>query len=117
MVRHKPHLLSDNGSCYISGDLATWLTDQKRTTSAGCHSINKPNAKSPLVHCCAVPCRTVERWHQTVKNRVLLKNYYLPGNLERKIGAFVDYYNYQRYYESLKNVTPAEVYLDGTRPF
>ena len=25
VVRHKPRLLSDNGSCYISGDLATWL--------------------------------------------------------------------------------------------
>ncbi len=26
VVRHKPRLLSGNGSCYISGDLATWLT-------------------------------------------------------------------------------------------
>jgi len=25
VVRHKPRLLSDNGSCYISGDLAEWL--------------------------------------------------------------------------------------------
>jgi putative transposase len=29
VVRHKPRLLSDNGSCYISGDLAKWLKDQK----------------------------------------------------------------------------------------
>ena len=29
VVRHKPRLLSDNGSCYISDDLATWLKDQK----------------------------------------------------------------------------------------
>ena len=21
----------------------------------------------------------IERWHQTVKNRILLENYYLPG--------------------------------------
>jgi transposase InsO family protein len=27
-VRHRPRLLSDNGSSYISGDLAEWLEDQ-----------------------------------------------------------------------------------------
>jgi len=27
----------------------------------------------------------IERWHQTLKNRILLDNYYLPGDLERKI--------------------------------
>jgi hypothetical protein len=28
----------------------------------------------------------IERWHQTMKNRVLLENYFLPGDLERQIG-------------------------------
>jgi len=28
VVRHKSRLLSDNGSCYISGDLAEWLEGQ-----------------------------------------------------------------------------------------
>ncbi len=46
-----------------------------------------------------------------MKNRVLLDNYYLPGDLERQIGAFVDYYNNERYHESLNNVTPADVYF------
>ena len=46
-----------------------------------------------------------------MKNRVLLENYYLPGDLERQIGAFVAYYNNQRYHESLNNVTPADVYF------
>ena len=49
--------------------------------------------------------------HQTMKNRVLLENYYLPGDLERQIGTFVEYYNNQRYHESLGNVTPADVYF------
>jgi hypothetical protein len=30
-----------------------------------------------------------ERWHLTLKNRILLENYYLPGELEARIEAFV----------------------------
>ena len=45
-----------------------------------------------------------------MKNRVLLENYYLPGDLERQIGAFVAHYNTHRYHESLSNLTPADVY-------
>jgi putative transposase len=26
----------------------------------------------------------IERWHQTLKNRILLENYFLPGDLERR---------------------------------
>ena len=39
------------------------------------------------------------------------ENYYLPGDLEVKIAAFVDHYNYRRYHESLDNLTPADVYF------
>jgi putative transposase len=45
------------------------------------------------------------------ENRLLLENYYLPGDLEHQISTFVDYYNNQRYHESLNNVTPADVYF------
>ena len=44
------------------------------------------------------------------KNRILLENYFLPGDLEAQIDAFVAHYNHQRYHESLKNLTPADVY-------
>ena len=53
----------------------------------------------------------IERWHQTLKNRILLENYFLPGDLEAQIEAFVDHYNHQRYHESLDNLTPADVYF------
>ena len=45
----------------------------------------------------------IKRWHQTLKNRILLENYYLPGDLENQISAFVDHYNNQRYHESIGN--------------
>jgi hypothetical protein len=37
--------------------------------------------------------------HKTLKNRILLENYYLPGDLEAQIQAFVDDY------ESIGNLT------------
>ena len=46
-----------------------------------------------------------------MKNRILLENYFLPGDLERQIEAFITYYNNHRYHESLGNLTPADVYF------
>jgi len=97
-VIHKPRLLSDNGSSYISGDLADWLDDQGMGHVRGAPHHPQTQGK-------------IERWHQTLKNRVLLENYYLPGDLENQIEAFVDYYNNRRYHESIGNVTPADVYF------
>ncbi len=98
VVRHKPRLLSDNGSCYISGELAKWLGEQRMDHVRGAPFHPQTQGK-------------IERWHQTMKNRVLLENYYLPGDLEHQISAFVEYYNFERYHESLSNVTPADVYF------
>ena len=53
----------------------------------------------------------IARWHQTLKNRILLENYYLPGDLEAQIEAFVADYNRLRYHESIGNLTPADVYF------
>ena len=53
----------------------------------------------------------IERWHQTLKNRILLENYYLPGDLENQIEAFVANYNHRRYHGSIDNLTPADVYF------
>ena len=45
-----------------------------------------------------------------MKNQLLLDNYYLPGELREKLRQFVDYYNHERYHESLDNLTPADVF-------
>ena len=52
----------------------------------------------------------IERWHRSLKNQILLENYYFPGELDERIRQFVDYYNHQRYHESLNNLTPADVF-------
>ena len=46
-----------------------------------------------------------------LKNRILLENYYLPGDLKAQIEAFVADYNDRRYHESIDNLTPADVYF------
>jgi len=52
----------------------------------------------------------IERYHRSMKNIILLENYYSPSELEQHVGFFVGYYNNYRYHESLRNVTPADVY-------
>jgi len=52
----------------------------------------------------------IERYHRSMKNVLMLDNYYSPEDLRVQIEAFVGYYNYERYHESLENVTPADVY-------
>ena len=58
----------------------------------------------------------IERWHQTLKNRILLEHYYLPGDLERQVAAFVAHYNHARYHESLDNLTRLTSTSDAPRP-
>jgi len=97
-VIHKPRLLSDNGSSYIATDLAHWLKAQGMDHVRGAPYHPQTQGK-------------IERWHQTLKNRILLENYFLPGDLKAQIGKFITYYNHHRYHESLSNLTPADVYF------
>jgi transposase InsO family protein len=82
-LRHRPRLLSDNGPSYLAGDLARWLAD---------HAID---------HVRGAPCHPqtqgkIERWHQTLKNHILLENYYLPGDLETQVEALNSAVNRRR---------------------
>jgi hypothetical protein len=54
----------------------------------------------------------IERYHRTMKNRILLEHYYSPEELERALGEFIDFYNNNRLHESLNNLAPADVYFN-----
>jgi putative transposase len=97
-VAHRPRLLSDNGPSYLSAELAAWLDkqDMPHTRGAPYHPMTQGK---------------IERWHLTLKNRILLENYYLPGALEARIDDFVAHYNHLRYHEGIDNLTPADVYF------
>ena len=92
-----PKLLSDNGSCYISNELADYLSEKEIKHVRGRPLHPQTQGK-------------IERYHRSMKNVVKLDNYFSPGQLELKMEEFVKYYNYQRYHESLENLTPADVY-------
>lgn len=97
-IRHRPRLLSDNGPCYVSKELAVWMEEKgmKHTRGAPYH----PQTQGKI-----------ERYHRSMKNRILLDHYHLPGALEVVIAEWVEYYNNRRVHESLQNVTPSDVYF------
>lgn len=68
-VLHKPRLPSDNGPSYIAGELAEYIEARKMSHVRGAPVHPQTHGK-------------IERWHQALKNRILLENYSLPGGLE-----------------------------------
>jgi transposase InsO family protein len=60
-VRHRPRLLSDNGPCYVSGELATYLVTHGIT-----HTQGKPY--HPMTQ------GKIERYHRSMKNAVKLEH-------------------------------------------
>jgi transposase InsO family protein len=95
---HKPKLLSDNGACYIAAELNQYLTAKGIKAIHG--KVNHPQTQGKI-----------ERYHRSMKNIVKLDHYYCPDELKEALGNFVNYYNHQRYHESLDIVTPADVYF------
>jgi putative transposase len=96
-VRHRPRLLSDNGPCYLSGELRTYLEERGMAHTRGAPYHPMTQGK-------------IERYHRSLKNVVKLQQYYFQEQLADEIGRFIEYYNNERYHESLDNVTPADMY-------
>jgi len=100
-VEDRTKLLSDNGAGYICRAFRDYL-----------HLVG-------IRHILAAPFHPqtngkLERYHQTIKREVNQVPYEFPGQLERAIADFVEYYNFHRYHKALGNVTPADV-LHGRR--
>jgi len=91
-------VLTDNGPCYIAKGFDEYLEE-----------IGIKHIRGKKLH--PQTQGKIERYHRTMKNVIKLEHYFLPGELERRIGEFVDYYNNHRYHESLQNLTPADVYF------
>jgi putative transposase len=90
-VKHRPRHLSDNGPCFISGALDDYLRQNMIDHVRGAPYHPMTQGK-------------IERHHRSMKNVVLLRNYYYPWELEQAISAFVEYYNHQHYHEALDNL-------------
>ena len=98
IVKHRPRLLSDNGPCYVSGELKKYLKTQEMDHTRGAPYHPQTQGK-------------IERYHRSMKNVIKLDHYYLPGDLELEIAKWVNHYNNERLHESLDNVTPADMYF------
>ena len=100
-VTDRTRLLSDNGPGYVSRAFRDYLgmVGIKHILATPFH----PQTNGKL-----------ERYHQTLKRDVNQVPYELPADLEAAIAAFVSYYNYRRYHNTLGNVTPSDV-LKGRR--
>ena len=100
-VEDRTRLLSDNGAGYVSRAFRNYLrlVGIEHILAAPFH----PQTNGKL-----------ERYHQSIKREVNQVPYELPGQLERAIADFVEYYNFRRYHKALGNVTPADV-LQGRR--
>ena len=94
----RPRLLTDNGSCYISGEFKKFIDEVDLGHVQGAPYHPQTQGK-------------IERYHRTMKNVVKLENYFFPDQLRAALGSFVDYYNNERYHESLENMTPADIYF------
>ncbi len=60
-VLHMPRLLSDNGPSYVADELAAYIEAQSMSHVRGAPFHPQTQGK-------------IERWHQTLKNRILLEN-------------------------------------------
>jgi len=66
--------LSDNGPCYISGELADYLEENGMSHTRGRPYHPQTQGK-------------IERWHRSMKNKIFLNNFLFPVNLRSNYSA------------------------------
>jgi len=101
-VKVKPRLLSDNGPSYISKDLKQYLEQKNILHIRGAPYHPQTQGK-------------IERYHRSLKNVINLEHYYFPEVLKKAIADYVNFYNNERYHESINNLRPADVYFNRSK--
>lgn len=95
MLRIDGRAMAD-GSSHASGDLAEWPQRQRQRQETLLWRAPSPQTLG-----------RIKRWHQALKNPILLENQFILGDLE----VSVAHRNHQRFHESLITVMPSDVYL------
>ncbi len=97
-VEDRTVLLSDNGTGYLSRQFGEYLrlVGVRHIIASPYHP--QTNGK-------------IERYHRSLKGDINQLPYDMPGELERAIADFIEYYNYRRYHEGLGDLTPYNVYI------
>ena len=98
-LEDRTKLLSDNGSGYVSRAFREYMrvVGIRHVLAAPYH----PQTNGKL-----------ERYHRTLKDDINQVPYEVVEDLEAAIRDFVEFYNYRRYHQALRVVTPADV-LEG----
>jgi transposase InsO family protein len=96
-IENRSVLLTDNGAGYISQQFNEYLrlVGIRHITASPFHP--QTNGK-------------IERYHRTLKGGISQVPHEMPSDLKETIRGFIEYYNYKRYHEGLRNVTPYDVY-------
>lgn len=91
------NLVSDRGPALISEDLRDYLNGQDIHHILASPYHPQTNGK-------------IERYHKSLKSKVKLHIYSCPNELRKEVDNFINFYNQNRYHESLGNVTPDDVF-------
>lgn len=94
---NKPRLVTDRGPALISDDFNDYLKEK------GIHHI-LASPYHPQTN------GKIERYHRSLKEKVLLNVHDAPQKLKAEIGKYISHHNKRRYHEALGNVSPDDVY-------